>query len=346
VTGLSARAAELVRKLDRAAVPAVLTPMTADRRLAVAALERYAGAITAGPIGGVAVWAHTGRGPYLTAPQRRQVLATFRAAAPSLPLIAGVAPSVDGRSVGAGWSGEQSRGDPVESALAVAEDAAAGGADALLVFPPRAFAERPDCAAELLRLHERLAERSGLPLILFILHAAAGGYAYSPALLRDLLALPDVIGVKIATLDSAMTCQDTTALVRQEFPDRLAITGEDRMFGPSLMWGAQAALVGIAAACSYLTTDLLASWYAEGERGFAPEGERGFVAASERMDRFAATTFIQPIEGYVQRMLWAAEAEGIIPADGTCDPFGPGIGAADRERVHEMVRSLRRAGTS
>jgi 4-hydroxy-tetrahydrodipicolinate synthase len=322
---MSARAAALARKLDRAAVPAVLTPMTADRRLAAAALERYADAITAEPIGGVAVWAHTGRGPYLTASQRRQVLATFRAAA-SVPLIVGVAPSVGGQD------------DPVESALAIGEDAAAGGADALLVFPPRVFAERPDREAELLRLHERLAERSGLPLILFILHAAAGGYAYSPALLRDLLALPDVIGVKIATLDSAMTCQDTTALVRQEFPDRLAITGEDRMFGPSLMWGAQAALVGIAAACSHLTTDLLASWYA-GQ-------ERGFVAASERMDRFAAATFIQPIEGYVQRMLWAAEAEGIIPADAACDPFGPGIPAADRERVHEMVRALRRAGTS
>jgi len=326
VTGVSARAAALARKLDQAAVPAALTPMTADRRVDVTALERYASAITAEPIGGVAVWAHTGRGPYLDAPQRRRVLATFRAAAGSMPLIAGVAPPAGGQD------------DPAGSALAVAEDAVAGGADALLVFPPRELAQRPGREAELLRLHERLAERSGLPLILFILHADAGGYAYPPGLLRDLLALPDVIGVKIATLDSAMTCQDATALVRQEFPDRLAITGEDRMFGPSLMWGAQAALVGIAAACGHLTTDLLASWYAG--------RERDFLAASGRMDRFAAATFIQPIEGYVQRMLWAAEAEGIIPADAAHDPFGPGIRAADRERVREVVRSLRRAGTS
>lgn len=323
MSGLSPRAAELARKLDRAAVPAVLTPMTADRRLAAGALERYASGIAAGPAGGVAVWAHTGRGPYLSAAERRRVLATFRAAS-TVPVIAGVAPPADGRD------------DPVDSALAVAEDAAAGGADALLVFPPRAFAQRPDRDAALLSLHERLASRFRLPLMLFVLHAAAGGYAYPPALLRDLLALPDVVGVKIATLDSAMTCQDTTALVREEFPGRLAVTGEDRMFGPSLMWGAQAALVGIAAACTELTTDLLACWYGPRERA-------GFVRASERMDQFAAATFIQPIEGYVQRMLWAAEAEGIIPADAAHDPFGPRIPAAERERVHQVVRSLGRS---
>lgn len=320
LTSPSVGAAALVSKLGQAAVPAAATPMTADRRVAAAALERYASAITEGA-GGIAVWAHTGRGPYLSAAERRQVLATFRAAS-AVPIIAGVAPP----------SG--SGGDPVEDAMAVAEDAAAGGADALMVFPPREFAARPDRDAALLRLHERLAEEFGLPLVLFVLHAAAGGYDYPPALLRDLLALPGVAGVKIATLDSAMTCQDIIALVRQEFPGRLAITGEDRMFGPSLMWGAQAALVGIAAACGSLTTDLLASWYGR------PPGEE-FIAASGRMDRFAAVTFTQPIEGYVQRMLWAAEAEGIIPPEAAHDPFGPRIPAADRERVRAVVRSLR-----
>ena len=320
MTAISPRAARLVRALDQAAIPAVLTPMTADRRLALADLEGYASAIAAQPIGGVAAWVHTGRGPYLSIAERRRVLATFRAAT-TLPIIAGVAPPTG------------AEGDPVTEALAVADEAVAGGADALLVFPPRAYAGRPDRDEALLRLHERLAVHTGLPLILFILHAAAGGYAYPPALLRDLLALPNVAGVKIATLDSAMTCQDVTTLVRKEFPDRLAVTGEDRMFGPSLMWGAQAALVGVAAACGHLTTDLLARW-------FGGPGHDGFVAASDRMDRFAGATFTQPIEGYVQRMLWAAEAEGIISAEAAHDPFGPKIPARDREHVHQLVRSL------
>ncbi|HEX3516755.1 MAG TPA: dihydrodipicolinate synthase family protein [Trebonia sp.] len=320
MTALSLRAAQLVRALDQASIPAVLTPMTADRRVALTDLEGYASAIAAQPIGGVAAWVHTGRGPYLSIAERRRVLATFRAAT-AKPLVVGVAPPAG------------SEGDPVTEALAVAEEAVAGGADALLVFPPRAYADRPDRDQALLSLHERLAARTGLPLILFILHAAAGGYAYSPALLRDLLALPDVAGVKIATLDSAMTCQDVTTLVREEFPGRLAITGEDRMFGPSLMWGAHAALVGIAAACGHLTTDLLARW-------FGSPGQDGFLAASARMDHFAEVTFVQPIEGYVQRMLWAAEAEGVISAEAAHDPFGQKIPAEDRERVHQLVRSL------
>lgn len=323
VAAPSAAVAALVGKLDHAAVPAVATPMTADRRLAPAALERYASAIAEGA-GGIAVWAHTGRGLYLTFGERQQVLATFRAAS-AAPLIAGVAPPAG------------SHGDPVDEALAVAEQAALGGADALLVFPPREFAGRPDRDAALLGLHERLSDELGLPLLLFVLHAAAGGYDYPPALLRDLMALPGVAGVKIATLDSAMTCQDAISLVRQEFPGKLAITGEDRMFGPSLMWGAQAALVGIAAACSWLTTSLLSSWY-----GGTPGEE--FVTASDRMDRFAAVTFTQPIEGYVQRMLWAAEAEGIIPPEAAHDPFGPSIPAADRDRVRAVVQSVRQAG--
>lgn len=317
------RAADLAGRLHGTAVPAVLTPMGADRELDVAALERYADAITSTRIGGVAVWAHTGRGPYLTPDERRTVLATFRSRT-DMPVVAGVAPP---RGVDAG--------EQADAALAVAEDAAAGGADALLVFPPAAFADRPDREAAVLDLHVRLAERVGLPLMLFVLHAAAGGYPYSPGLLRDLLAIPSVLGVKIATLDSAMTCQDVTGIVLSEFPDRVAVTGEDRMFGPSLMWGAQAALVGIAAARCDLTTDLLASWYS-GDRS-------GFVDASARMDRFATATFVAPIEGYVQRMLWAAEAEGLIPSEAAYDPFGPGVPAAEREHVHAVVRSLTRA---
>lgn len=315
------QAAHLVRRLRGTAVPAVLTPMRADRVLDVAALERYAEAITSSRIGGVAVWAHTGRGPYLTSDERRTVIATFRSCTEK-PVVAGVAAPYG-----------TDAGEQADGLIGVAEDAASSGADVVLVFPPRAFADRSDREAAVLDLHVRVAERIGLPMMLFVLHAAAGGYPYSLPLLRDLLAIPHVLGVKIATLDSAMTCQDVTHLVAHDFPDRLAVTGEDRMFGPSLMWGAQAALVGLAAARCDLTVDLIESW--------CSGNGSAFVEACARVDRFAKVTFVDPIEGYVQRMLWAAEAEGIIPSDAAYDPFGPGVSAAERERVHAIVRSLR-----
>ena len=44
----------------------------------------------------------------------------------------------------------------------------------------------------------------GLPLILFYLYEAAGGVSYSPELLDELLTSPQVIGIKMATLDSVI----------------------------------------------------------------------------------------------------------------------------------------------
>jgi 4-hydroxy-tetrahydrodipicolinate synthase len=315
--------AALADRLRGGVAPAVLTPLGSDGRLARADLERYAAAIAAQPISGLAVWAHTGRGPYLADADNDTALAAFRAAAGDLPLIAGVAP-------------EQSAAEPaavISSALRRAERAVAGGADGLMVFPPRPFAERPDRERLLTELHEAIAARFDQPLLLFYLHAEAGGYDYSLALLRSLLAIPTVIGIKSATLNAAMTCQDVIHLVHTEYPGKLAITGEDRMFGPSLMWGSDAALVGIASAAVSASTDLMATW-TEGDAS-------GFLGASARLDRLAVATFCPPMEGYVQRMLWIAEREGLISSAGANDPWAPSLPAGEREAVLQAYEAFR-----
>jgi 4-hydroxy-tetrahydrodipicolinate synthase len=300
-------AATLAGQLRGGLVPAVLTPMTSDRDVHAADLERYAAGFGAHP--GLAVWAHTGRGPYLTGEQRALVLRTFRAAT-SASIVAGIAPSV---------------ADPDTPPVAIAAQAAELGANALMVFPPPDLADAPD---RIYDLHNLIATEIGLPIILFVLHAEAGGYPYPPALLRDLLSIPQVAGVKLATLDSAMTCQDAILLLHNEFPGRLAITGEDRMFGPSLMWGADAALVGIAAASAELSASLLRTWYSRDD---------AFIRVSQQVDEFSYATFRAPMEGYVQRMAWAAEREGLISAAGAYDPFGPPLPAAERDAVHAAV---------
>ncbi|GAA1558171.1 4-hydroxy-tetrahydrodipicolinate synthase [Kribbella sancticallisti] len=311
----------LVDQLRGTLLPAVVTPMDGSGVVAYDALTSYAEAIAAGPIGGLAVWAHTGRGLYLSESDRSKVLSTWRQAT-SAPIVAGVgvprALSVDNLQ------------EAADATVAMAVSAASHEADAVMVYPLAALGSQPDGHDAAVRLHERVAAACGLPLVGFYLHGEAGGYPYPPVLIRDLLELPEMLGIKTATLHQAIGCQD--AIWAGRSTGKLSITGEDRMFGPSMMWGADTALVGIAAAQVELSAAVLRAWTAG--------DHHGFVAASERLDRFAAATFYDPIEGYVQRMLWAAVWEGLLPEDAAHDPYGPSLPAAERDTVIRCLEGL------
>jgi 4-hydroxy-tetrahydrodipicolinate synthase len=296
---LTARPPErLTAILEWGLIPAVPVPFR-GRALAEDAQRAYARWMAAQPVAGVAVWAHTGRGPYLSADERRSVLSTWRAALPDKVIVAGA------------------------NSAEMARDAKAGGADALLAFPRR---DDP------VRYHQTLGRE--LPVIAFYLYEAAGGVAYHDDTIRALLDLPQVIGIKVATLDSVLTFQ-RIAEVARAYPDKLLVTGEDRFLGYSLMMGARAGLVGMGAALTDLQARLLAAY---GARDHAV-----FLRLSSLVDAFAVTTFTPPLEGYVRRMLWALAADGVLPADACDDPWGPDLGGDDRKRVADAVRQARAA---
>ncbi len=212
----------LADRIRHSLLPAVPVPF---RGTAIAddAQRRYAEWMAAQPVAGVAIWAHTGRGPHLSGEQRHAVLDTWREALPDKLLIAGARD------------------------ITMAIDARRGRADAILAFP-----ERADPVA----YHRRLSRE--LPVIAFLLYEAAGGVAYDDATLDAILDLPAVIGIKVATLDSVMTFQRVAAIVRRH-PGKLLITGEDRFLGYSIMMGADAALIGMGAALSDVQARLLAA---------------------------------------------------------------------------------------
>lgn len=304
------RTREFCDRIDRGLIPAVPVPFDSAGRVDEAAQEQYIGYMSEQPIAGVAVWVHTGRGLFLTADERRRVLRAWRAGLPPhFTIVAGAgapaAAAADPRSY-------------ARIALEMAGDAAESGADALLVHPPRV----PDIAAH----HVRLAG-AGLPLMLFYLYEAAGGVSYSDGLLQDLLAMPSVCGIKVATLDSVMRYQDISRLL-DNCPGRLLVTGEDRFFGYSFMHGANAALVGLGAACSTLLAGLMRAWFEQ--RG------NDFVRLSALVDELAEVTFIAPMEGYIQRMLLVLARQGVISASATFDPWGPSL---DREVENARIRA-------
>src|SRR5688572_12646905 len=171
-------AARLSERLSWSLIPAVPVPFR-GRDLADDAQQAYARWMTTQPVAGVAVWAHTGRGPHLSVDQRKAVLRTWRTALPDRVIVAGA------------------------TSVEMAREARAGGADALLAFPTR-----DDPVA----YHAALGEE--LPVMAFDLYEAAGGVAYSDADLRAMLELPGVIGIKVATLDSVVRFQRIAEIMR------------------------------------------------------------------------------------------------------------------------------------
>ena len=286
----------LAGRLAWGLVPAVPVPCR-GAELDETAQRGYARWMAAQPVAGVAVWAHTGRGPHLSGEQRRTVLETWREALPDGVIVAGARD------------------------LTMAIEARRGHADALLALPTS-----DDPVAH----HARLSRE--LPVIAFWLYQAAGGVAYDDATLHAILDLPGVVGIKVATLDSVMTFQRLAGMVRSH-PDKLLITGEDRFLGYSIMLGARAALVGMGAALPDLQAGLLRA-YAEGDWPT-------FHARSELCDRLALATFTPPMEGYVRRMLWAAAADGALPAEACDDPWGPPLPPEERAAVERVVRDVR-----
>ena len=262
-----------------------------------AAQRAYAEWMAGQEIAGVAVWAHTGRGPHLSVAQRALVLKTWRAALPGKSIIAGA------------------------NGLEMARQARQGGADLLLAFP-----RRDDAVA----YHATLSQE--LPVLAFYLYEAAGGVSYDDATLDAILSLPGVKGIKVATLDSVMTFQRIGKLMRAH-RDKLLVTGEDRFLGYSLMLGARAALIGMGAALTDLQVELI--------RAYGAGDTDAFVRLSTRIDAFSQATFIEPMEGYIRRMLWALAADGVIPDDACDDPWGPALPAAEREAVRCAVREAR-----
>ncbi|NUR72568.1 MAG: dihydrodipicolinate synthase family protein [Hamadaea sp.] len=284
---INRKAAELRDRLRGQLIAATATPTGPDGVNPEVLANYLRGLVTDG-VGALAVLAHTGRGPFQSDSVREQVI---RAAVDTgVPVVAGV------------------------QGVREAQRAAEAGADALLVFPP--------APGEAVAVHQALWEASELPLIAFDLYLRP----YPLPVVRDLVELPGVAGLKVALLRDDAACKDAFAATNEA--DRLAITGEDLMFAPSIAWGAQAALVGIAAAAVQATDRVLQAALAGEAQDTAP------------FDRYAETIFGDPVDGYVQRMLWVAAAEGRIPPEYAVDPHGPALPDGEHERVLEVLRAL------
>lgn len=299
---------------------ASLVPRTSDGRLEAHAHLGYVERLWAAGVTGFAVWAHTGRGSDLTDGERALVLEQVRSTAPEAPVVAAVGGSAAER---AETFGDLARTMAVQARLAVDR-----GADAVMCFPPpRLLAPTIDDVRE---LHRRTADACGSPVIAFVLYEEGGGRLDVLDAVDRIVGEPEVMAVKIATLDSPIGYQDAVRTVRAAAPDVLVLSGEDRFLGASLQWGADSALVGIAAVRPRVTVELVEAWRA-GEA-------RRFLECAARVDELAQATFARPMSGYVRRLLWLARRDGMIAAEAAYDSDGGVARPAERADVDAYAR--------
>jgi 4-hydroxy-tetrahydrodipicolinate synthase len=200
-------------------------------------------------LGGVAVGTSLGRGSQLASNLWDRVISCWREGLPeSILLMASVGAAPELRRTP----------DVIQAAVARGMRAGQLGADVLLVQPPTVFRSRPESDRLILEYFSALAE-TGLPLLASYRRELVGGIAYGPAVLAQLLARPEVLGVEIATIDGITTFQQVEGLSHALAKDKLVISGEDRFLGYSLICGADAAIVGLAAVYPSVLLELLAA---------------------------------------------------------------------------------------
>lgn len=308
-------------------IPAVPVPWVADGDIHRQAQERYVKYMAGQQQIGVAVWVHTGRGLYLTPEQRELVFRSWRQGLGEDKIVVAGAGALPDRKLV--WEEQVERVNL--DTLAMAQQARDLGADALLVYPPVLYRGQDDQDRLIVEHHQRLAE-VGLPLIVFYLYEAAGGISYSLEVLDELMRLPQVVGIKMATLDSVMTFQDVALWVQERFPDVALISGEDRFLDYSLMMGATSALIGMGAALTSLQARMIHA-YLDGQYAL-------FHELSRKVTHLAISTFCAPMEKYIVRMLAVLHLLGIIPRDAVHDPCGWEVSDEDLAVLRRVLHDI------
>jgi 4-hydroxy-tetrahydrodipicolinate synthase len=314
-------------KLKGGLIPAVPALFHRDGVIHRDAQQRYCEFMAQQDIRGVAVWVHTGRGLLLSPENREFVMSAWRQCMTGNKIIvAGVGATAEGAITSN--TDLQSFFDKTKE---MGRDALNLGADAFLAFPPFPLQPADKHEDEIVAYHEEIAQL-GAPVFAFYFYEGGIGLPYSDNLLRKLFEIEAVVGIKVATFNDVVRVQDIARLIEESYPDVLFVSGEDRMLPYTIMRGAVCGLVGMGSICTDLQVRLFKSYFA----GKAKE----FLKLAEKVDRLGEATFLDPLEGYVLRLLWALELQGIIPTEAARDPYGPELPPEQKTRLETVLRSI------
>ena len=295
-------------------VAAPFLPMRPDYAIDWASLATYIRWVAAQKPTAIAMNMDASEGPSLTRDEQLEVLRVCREAiGGALPLVSGLIAASTADAVA--WGVELRH----------------GGADALAAFPPfPVFLGNPVPTEMIYRYHKAIGDGVGLPLIAFQF-PKAWGPDFPPDCLRELVKIPELVGLKEASFDTTKTIE--TIATAKTLPRKLGImTGSDTFILEAMIMGCDGALIGFAGTA---TAELVEMHRAAAARDFAAA-----FAIWERLGPLARFCWRAPIRDYRPRMKEVLKLQGLIPHAAVRPPQ---LGVDDVERA-ELRRLAEQAG--
>jgi 4-hydroxy-tetrahydrodipicolinate synthase len=216
-------------------------PLRPDYSLDEEALASHVKSVVAvAGIEGLLINGHAGENFLLTGAEKTRVIEIVRAAVGPKPFL--------------------TSGVNTEASLAAADqarDAQAAGADAILLFPPNAWALGQEEDAVLTH-HQHVIAACDLPVLIYQAPVGAGAMAYPVSTLRRLAQLPRVAGIKEGSWEVAAYEANRRA-VKAIRPDLAVLGSGDEHLLTSYIIGSEGSQVSLAAV---VPTQVVALWQA------------------------------------------------------------------------------------
>jgi 4-hydroxy-tetrahydrodipicolinate synthase len=253
-------------------------------------------------------------GPSLTRDEMLEVVRVSR------KVINGACPLVSGLIAGS-----------TADAVAFGKALKTAGAQGFAVFPPfPTFLGNPVPTRMIYEYHKAIADGVDLPLIAFQF-PKAWGPDFPPETLRELVKIPQVIGLKEASFDTTKTLE--TIDTARTLPRKIGImTGSDTFILEAMIFGCDGALIGFAGTA----TDQLIRMHKAVEA-------KDFATAFEiwgRLGPLARYAWRAPIRDYRPRMKEVLVMQGLIRHAAVRPPQLP----VDKTERAELCRLAEHAG--
>ena len=214
-----------------------ILPFQASGAVDEDALARHLGDVLAETgMRGLLINGHAGENAYLSRAEQRRVVEIARRAGPGRMLVAGI------------------NSESSEIAASLARDAADAGADAVMVFAPFSWALGADPRV-IAAHHQAIHDATPLPLFLFQGAVGAGKTAFTPDVLRELLKMPRLVGIKEGSWETSAyeAVRRLTKSIRSDVA--VMASGDEHLF-TCFVLGSEGSLVSLAAVAPELIVAL------------------------------------------------------------------------------------------